>query len=406
MNRLSSLFARRYLFSPKSHSVINIISRVSAFATGIPVAAMVILLSVFNGFDGLIRQMYTEFDPDIAITPALGKVFAAGELDRARLMAVDGVAEVSFVLEDQVLLRYRDRQMQATIRGVDDNYTSVVPIEGMVSTGKYEPIRGEMEQALVGEGLAYSLGLNINLLDPVKVYVPRRGNFNPLVPIDSYRTGMLYPSGLFRLDAETDGQYLLAPLGFAQELLDYPERFTSVFVKIAPGASQKNVQAALREEIGDEYRILTRYEQKASLYSIMAYEKWGIFLIVLMVMIIASFTIVGSLVMLIIDKRADLHTIVSMGGTVGFVRGIFLREGMLIAGMGAGGGMLLGLAVCWAQQLFGIIRIPAETFIVDTYPVVVEAGDIALIAAAFIAVSYIIVKFTVARMIPRSQVRI
>ena len=406
MKRLSSLFARRYLFSPKSHSVINVISRVSAFAIGIPVAAMVILLSVFNGFDGLIRQMYTDFDPDIAVTPAEGKVFAAGELERGRLMSVDGVVEVSFMLEDQVLLRYRDRQKEATIRGVDGNYPKVVPIEGMVSTGKYEPVRGEMEQALVGEGLAYSLGLNINLLDPVKVYVPRRGSFNPLVPLESYRTGALYPSGLFRLDAETDGQYLLAPLGFTQDLLDYPDRFTAVFVKIAPGAEQKDVQAALREELGDTYKVLTRYEQKASLYSIMAYEKWGIFLIVLMVMIIASFTIVGSLVMLIIDKRADLRTIVSMGGTVGFVRGIFVREGMLIAGIGAGGGMLLGLMVCWAQQLFGIIRIPAQTFIVDTYPVVVEAGDVALIAASFIAVSYIIIKFTVARMIPRSEVRI
>lgn len=406
MNRLSSLFAKRYLFSPKSHSVINVISRVSAFAIGIPVAAMVILLSVFNGFDGLIRQMYTEFDPDIAITPVEGKVFEAGELERAELMAVEGVAEVSFVLEDQVLLRYRDRQMQATVRGVDVDYPLVVPIEGMVSGGKYEPVRGELEQALVGEGLAYSLGLNVNLLDPVKVYVPRRGTFNPIVPIDSYRTGTLYPSGLFRLDAETDGQYLIAPLGFTQELLDYPERFTSVFIRIAPGTTQKKVQTALRVALGDRYKVLTRYEQKASLYSIMAYEKWGIFLIVLMVMVIASFTIVGSLVMLIIDKRADLRTIVSMGGTVGFLRGIFVREGMLIAGIGAGGGMLLGLMVCWAQQLFGIIRIPAQTFIVDTYPVVVEVGDVVLIAAAFIAVSYIIIKFTVARMIPCSEVRI
>lgn len=406
MKRLPLLFARRYLFSPKSHSVINIISRVSAFAIGIPVAAMVILLSVFNGFDGLIRQMYTEFDPDIAITPVVGKVFGPDEPDRGRLLAVEGVEEVSFVLEDQVLLRYRDRQKEATIRGVDERYPMVVPIESMVSGGKYEPVFGEMHQALVGEGLAYSLGLNINLLDPVRVYVPRRGSFNPLVPIDSYRVGPLYPSGLFRLDAETDGQYLLAPLEFTQELLDYPDRATSVFVKIAPGATQKKVQAALRSTLGDGYRVLTRYEQKASLYSIMAYEKWGIFLIILMVMVIASFTIVGSLVMLIIDKRADLRTIVSMGGTVGFLRGIFVREGMLVAGIGAAGGMLLGLLVCWAQQLFGIIRIPAETFLVDTYPVVVEAGDIALIAAAFIAVSYIIIKFTVAKMIPRSEVRI
>lgn len=402
--RLAALFARRYLFSPKSHSVINIISVVSAVAIGVPVAAMVILLSVFNGFEGLVKQMYSEFDPDIAITPTTGKVFDAGAVARERLTGVDGVGEVSYVLEDQVLISYRGRQKEATLRGVDSMYASVVPIEGMVGAGRWELTRGELRQAVVGAGVAYGLNLNVQLLDPMEVFVPRRETFNSLVPVDSYRVRELYPSGVFMLDAETDGRYVIAPLDAARELFDYPQGVSAVMVKTTGDA--RRVQAALREELGDGFRVLTRYEQKASLYAIMTYEKWGIFLIILMVMIIASLAIVGSLVMLVIDKRPELRTIVAMGGSVAFLRSIFEREGMLIAGLGAGGGMLLGLAVCWAQQAFGFVRIPARTFLVEAYPVVVRPTDLLLIAAAFIAVNWIITKFTVANAIPRSSVRI
>lgn len=406
MKRLSLLFAKRYLFSPKSHSVINIISWVSAVAIGIPVAAMVILLSVFNGFEGLIKQMYNEFDPDIAITPREGKVFEAARISSAQLLAIDGVQQISFVLEDNALLEYRGRQFIGTVRGVDSLYSSVVPIEGMVSAGEYRLLFGDLTQALVGEGLAYNLGVNINLYDPIRAYVPRRGDFNPLVPIDSYRAASIYPAGLFRLDALTDGQYMIAPISFTRELFDYPDGASAIFVKLSPGANGSRIRAAIREFAGDGFHVRTRYEQNASTYALMQYEKWGIFFIILMVLVIASFSIVGSLVMLIIEKRGDLRTVVSMGGSVGFLRSIFVRQGMMIAGFGAAGGMLLGLVVCWTQQAFGIIRIPARTFLVDAYPVVVQFTDLLWIAGSFIAVNYIIIKFTVARMIPRSQIRI
>ncbi|MDL2320284.1 ABC transporter permease [Alistipes sp. OttesenSCG-928-B03] len=406
MSRLQTLFARRYLVSPKSHSVINIISWVSAVAIGIPVAAMVILLSVFNGFEGLVQQMFTDFDPDIAITPREGKVFDAGAIDRARLLSLNEVAEVSYVLEDNALLEYRGRQFIGTVRGVDSSYRHVVPIDSMVSGGEYAPWFGDMMQALVGEGLAYNLGVNINMKDPIRAYVPRRGRFNPMVPVDSYRTETLWPGGRFMLDAETDGQYMITPIEFTRSLFDYPDGVSAAMVKLAPGVSEKSATAAIATVVGDGFRVQTRHQQKASLYSIMRYEKWGIFFIALMVMVIASFSIVGSLVMLIIEKRTDVRTIVAMGGSMGFIRGIFVREGMMVAGFGAAGGLLIGLAVCWAQQAFEIIKIPARTFLIDAYPVVVKPTDIVWIAVAFIAVNYIIIKFTTARMLPRSQVRI
>ena len=406
MKHLSSFFAKRYLFSPKSHSVINIVSWVSAVAIGVPVAAMVILLSVFNGFEGLIKQMYSDFDPDIAISPRTGKVFEAAAIDRAQLLEIDGVEQVSFVLEDNALLEYRGQQHIGTIRGVDSLYGAVVPIERMVTAGEFRPMHGEVEQALVGEGLAYNLGVNINLYDPIRAYVPRRGAFNPLVPIDIYRARSIYPSGFFRLDAQTDGQYMIAPIVFTRELFDYPEGASAVFVRVLPSASPPRVREAIQEAVGEGFRVATRDQQNALTYTIMRHEKWGIFFIALMVMIIASFSIVGSLVMLIIEKREHMRTVVSMGGSVRFLRTVFLRQGMIIAGLGGATGMALGLVVCWTQKAFGVIRIPAQTFLVDTYPVVVQAADLLWIAGSFIVVNYVIIKLTVVRMIPRSQIRV
>lgn len=399
--KLTGLIARRYLFSPKSHSVINIISVVAVVAIGVPVAAMVILLSVFNGFEGLVKDMYGEFDPDIAIVPAAGKVFEAP--DRGRLMAVEGVEQVSMVLEDEVLLTYRGRQKEATLRGVDSLYDRVVSIADKVVAGEWKLRLGEVEQAVVGAGVAVDLQLNLQLLDPVEAFVLRRGSVSSIVPVDAHRAHTLWAAGVFTLDAATDGRYVIAPIEAARELLDYHGGVSAVMVKTS--GDVRDVQARLRREMGDGFRVLTRMEQKASLYTIMRYEKWGIFVIILMVMVIASFAIVGSLMMLIVDKRPELATLGALGATTGFVREIFVKEGFLISGIGAAGGMALGLAVCWAQQAFGFVRIPARTFLVDVYPVVVQGWDLALIAAALFAVTFIITKFTVASAFRRVPAR-
>lgn len=406
MRRLSLLFARRYLFSRRSHSVINIISGVSAFAVGVPVAAMVILLSVFNGFEGLVKNMYGEFDPDIAISPTQGKVFERDSVTRSCLLAIDGVDQVSYVLEENGLLEYRGRQFIGMVRGVDSMYKSVVPIEDMVVNGKYELHFGDMQQVVVGRGIAYNLGINTALYDPVSIYTPRRGSFSSLLPIDAYKQRSLFPAGVFALDAETDTKYVIAPLEFAQELFDYPGRVSSIMVKLKDGADQEKVRAAIATTLGDEFKVLNRYQQKASLYKIMSYEKWGIFFIILLVLIIASFSVIGSLVMLIIDKQKDIRTIITLGAGVDFVRRIFIAEGMMISLIGAVGGMTLGLLFCWVQIRFGLITIPAQTFLVDSYPVVVKLSDMAGVVVTFVAVNYIITKFTVVKMIAKSRIRV
>lgn len=405
MSRLSSLFARRYLSSRKSLSVINIISRVSIFAVGVPVAAMVVLLSVFNGFQGLVQSMYTTFDPDILIAPAKGKVFAVEDVPADRIRGIKGVGEVSLLLEENVLMEYRGRQTLGTLRGVDSLYDKVVPIRDLIVHGDYELRLGDMEQAVIGQGIMYQLGIRTALANTLNIYIPRRGDFSPLLPIDGYTTGRLWPEGVFALDAETDGSYVLSTLEFAQGLLDYPGKASAAAVRISGGESQEQVRRALKEELGDDFRVLTRYEQKASMYRMMKYEKWAIFFITLLVLIIASFSIVGSLIMLIIDKRPDMRTLITMGADVRFTRRIFRDEGLLIGVIGTIIGIVSGVLICLLQQWFGFVKLGGESFLVDAYPVVMQWQDIAIIIVATMAVTWLITKFTVSKMVPRSSIR-
>ena len=404
MERIVTLFARRYLLSRNSLSVINIISKVSIFAVGIPVAAMVILMSVFNGFDNLVKGMYTVFDPDLLVVPAEGKTFSMDEIPAEALYA-EGVEGFSFVLEESVLLQYRGRQTTARLRGVDASYDRVVPVRDVVYRGDYELRFGDMEQAVVGQGIAYDLGIRTALFDKLYVYAARRGEYSSLLPVDGYKVDGIFPAGIFSLDAETDRTYVLTTLEFAQSLLDYPDRASAIAVNTGD-ARQETVRKRLAAELGDEFNVMTRYEQKASMYRIMKLEKLGIFFISLLVLVVASFSIVGSLVMLILDKRPDVRIMFTMGADVKFVRRIFVGEGMLISGIGTAGGLVVGLLFSLVQQYFKLIKIGAPTFVVDAYPVLVRPLDIVAIAFASMIVTWVINELTVRRMIPKSSIRI
>ncbi len=394
---LSNLIARRFLFSPKSHSVINIISRVSMVAVGIPVAAMVILMGVFSGFDDLIRRMYHDFDPDLTVQPAEGKVFDPSGLDRAAIGSLEGVEATSLMLEESAMIEYRGRQTTATVRGVDSLFPRVVPIERMMWAGSWDGMG-----AVPGQGIAYEMGVSMNLSEPMRFIVPRRGAWSALLPMSAAGSVEMPVGGVFVLDAETDGQYVLMPLERARELFEYDGMASSLAIRFAPGANEKRVREAVQAVAGDGFRVLTRYERNESMYRIMRLEKWGIFAIGLAVLVIASFSIVGSLIMLIIDKRDGVVTLRALGARTGTVRGIFVRQGMMIGAIGASGGLVLGLVVCAVQQLFGVIPMPGATFLVESYPVLVRWGDIAAIVAAFVAVCWIITIFTV-RMTVKSK---
>ena len=404
MPRLPLFFARRYLFSKKSHSVINIVSGVSAFSVAIPVMAMVILLSVFNGFEGLIKSMYRSFDPDIRITPVRGKVFPIDSLPRERFLAIDGVRDAAYALEDNAVFEYRDRQAFGTMCGVDSLYRQVVPLDSLRTEGVFQLQLGDFPEAYVGQGMAYALGIRVNLNSPISVYVPRRGRVSPLLPYSFYKKQNIFPSGVFALEAEVDGKYVIVPLHFAQELLDYPGQASSVAIRLEADASPQRVQQQIGQWLGDDYKIQSRYQQKESFYRIMMYEKWGIYFIILLVLVIASFSLIGSLVMLIIEKRKDSQTLVTMGADTKLLRKIFVAEGMLIYLIGAGGGLLLGIALALAQQHFGFLKLSGETFLIDAYPVEVHPSDLAWVIVTFVSVSYLISVLTVRAMIPKKEI--
>ena len=404
MPRLPLFFARRYLFSKKSHSVINIVSGVSAFSVAIPVMAMVILLSVFNGFEGLIKSMYRSFDPDIRITPVRGKVFPIDSLPRERFLAIDGVRDAAYALEDNAVFEYRDRQAFGTMCGVDSLYRQVVPLDSLRTEGVFQLQFGDFPEAYVGQGMAYALGIRVNLNSPISVYVPRRGRVSPLLPYSFYKKQNIFPSGVFALEAEVEGKYVIVPLHFAQELLDYPGQASSVAIRLEADASPQRVQQQIGQWLGDDYKIQSRYQQKESFYRIMMYEKWGIYFIILLVLVIASFSLIGSLVMLIIEKRKDSQTLVTMGADTKLLRKIFVAEGMLIYLIGAGGGLLLGVALALAQQHFGFLKLSGETFLIDAYPVEVHPSDLAWVIVTFVSVSYLISVLTVRAMIPKKEI--
>ncbi len=392
--RISEFIARRFLFSPKSHSVINIISRVSMVAVGIPVAAMVILMSVFNGLDDLIRRMYTEFDPDLIVRPAEGKVFDPALLDTDAIAALEGVGGVSFILEESALVEYRGRQTTATIRGVDSLFDSVVRMDGLMWAGDFGG-----QGAVVGQGIAYELGVRIGLVEQMRFFVPRRGSYSSLLPINSFSATEAPVDGIFMLDADTDSEYIITPIEFARRLFDYPERASSLAIRFTEHASAKRLKAEVARIAGDDFSVLTRYEQKASMYRVMKIEKWGVFFIGFVILVIASFSIIGSLIMLIIDKREGIRTLVALGAGRRLLRRVFIRQGMMIGIIGAAGGLVLGVAVCAVQQIFGVIPLPGATFLIDSYPVLMRPFDIAVICVSFLTVIYIITTFTVLKTI-------
>lgn len=399
MNRLSQLFARRYLFSAKSHSVINVISAVSVVAVGVPVAAMIILMSVFNGFAGLVDGMQSAFDADLEVRPREGKTFMTDALPTDSIRSIEGVRGVSFALEQSALAEYGGRQVVITVRGVDDNYTDVLPMTDYVQTGEFELRLGEIEQACVGSSVAYRLGVRTFLDTPLNLYSPRRGEISTLLPIDAYTHRRTWPSGVFMISGDVDDGYILTTIELAQSLFDYDGRASQLLVDVRDEASLERTRQAVQRAVGDDFKVVTRLEQQAALYRIMKYEKWGIFFISLLVLIIASFSIVGSLAMLIIDKRDNITTLRAIGARTEFVRSIFTGQGALIGLLGAAIGLVLGVGICWAQQHFGLIEMPGTTFVVRYYPVEMKLTDISLIIAAMAIVTMAITQLTVRTMI-------
>lgn len=399
---LSRYIARRYFFSPRSRSVVNLISGLSVAAVAIPVAAMVILLSVFNGFETLVKSMYSAFDAELTLTPRRGQTFSVTDLDTAALRRIPGVGALSLTLEQSVLLEHGGRQATATLRGVDDSYGEVFDLSDAVVTGEWRVRLGDLERLVIGQSMAWMLGIRSLADADVTMYAVRRGSFSTLLPMDNYTRRTEPVGGVYVLDLDTERTYVLTSLRLAQSLFETPDRVSAVQIRLTPGASPERTREAVAASAGDGFQVRTRDELRASFYRIMTYEKWGIFFIALLVLVVASFSVVGALSMLIVEKRGDVETLRALGADTDLIRSIFRTEGLLICGLGGVIGLVVGVTLSLLQQHLGLIEIPAESFLTKSYPVEFRLTDLVVVAAAFAVVAALLANVTVRSMIRKT----
>ena len=393
--------ARRYLFSKKSHNAINVISAISVCGVALATLALVCTLSVFNGFQDLVSTFFTAFDPQLKVVPVEGKVFD-GQDERIRnLKSMPEIALVSESLEDNALVQYQGRQAMAVIRGMEDNFSELTPIDTILFGRGELLLHDEVaDYAVPGVQLLASLGAGVRFLDPLEIYAPKRGaKVNMANPAASFNSGNLFSSGLvFAVNQEKyDGSYIITSLQFARKLFQYAgNEVSAVNLKLKPDADAGAVKAKIEEMLGSDFRVLDRYEQQADTFRIMEIEKLISYLFLTFILAIACFNVIGSLSMLIIDKRDDVETLRNLGTDERQLLRIFLFEGRMISCIGAVAGIVLGVLLCWLQQTFGLISLGASgSFIVDAYPVSVHFWDVALVFFTVVAVSFLSVWYPV-----------
>lgn len=389
---LPLFIARRYFFSRKSHSIINLISAISVGGVVLAAMALVCTLSVFNGFQDLISSLFTEFDPVLKVLPAQGKTLRADDATLARLCADRDVASAAPTLEQLALVRYADNQLVVTLKGVDQRYEQTVGIDSILyGAGSFVLHADMMDYAVLGLGVAARLGTGLRFSGPLQVYAPRKGEqINPMNPAENFNTGELYSAGLvFNVgQKKIDEHYVITSLSFAQHLFDQEGRISALELKLKPEADVEATQKRLQRLCGSGYLVQNQYEQQEDVFRVMNVEKLMSYLFLSFIALIACFNIIGSLCMLILDKRADMRTLRCLGADDKLISRIFLLEGWLIIALGAALGVVLGLALCWAQQQFGLLKMGSSegTFLVDAYPVSVHAVDVAAVLLTVIAI--------------------
>ena len=395
--------AKRYLFSKKSHNAINVISAVSVCGVALATLALVCTLSVFNGFQDLVATMFTAFDPELKITAVSGKVFDGQDERVQSLRQLPEIEVFSESLEDNAMVQYKGRQAMVIVKGVEDNFDRLTPIDSILY-GRGELVLHDevVDYAIPGIELVSVLGTGIRFLDPLEVFAPKRGSrINVASPASSFNSDYLHSSGLvFAVNQQKyDASYILTSLAFARNLFQYDTEVSSVDLKLKDGSNIYKVQENISQLLGEDFRVQNRYEQQADTFRIMEVEKLISYLFLSFILLIACFNVIGSLSMLIIDKRADVVTLRNLGANDETIKRIFLFEGCLISFMGALVGVVLGVALCLVQQEFGLISLgsgdSAGAFVIDAYPVSVHIGDVVLVLCTVLLVGYLSVLYPV-----------
>ena len=396
--RLASFIAGRYLFARKSHNVINVISAISVVGMAIGTAALTIILSIYNGFDSLVRDMMGNLEPDILITPSKGKVFVPEGECYDWIYAQESVASMCTVLQEQVFISYDGHQGVAIAKGMDAIAQEESPIRENIRDGKFEFRHGDIPEGVVGVGLAYKMGINPRFLAPIQLYYPSRTRkLSPSSPSSSIEYINIWPSGLFSINSEIDNSYILLDIDKMRELLEYSgEEVSAVEIRMKDGCGArelKRVMDGISERLGEDFTVSDRFRQNESLYKMMKYEKASIYLILIFVILIIGLNIHASLSMLIIEKREDISTLRAMGAGEKLIRRVFVLEGWFISLLGLAIGLLMGLAFCLLQQRFGLISMPGN-FVIQAYPVVLKGSDLLITALSVAILGYLIAAFT------------
>ena len=393
MTNLPLRFAFRYLFARKSHNVINLISGISVAGMAIGTAALIIILSVFNGFNQLVSESLGDAQPDLIVKPATGKAFVPDSTTFAWLYDQDMVFNMSSVIEEQAFISFDGKQSLARVKGVDSVFEEESPIKDHITDGVFSLHRGTGAGAVIGSSLAWSMEINPRFVAPLEIYYPdREGAVSLANPTSSLRSATARVNGIFALNSELDAEMVLVPIETMRELLDYENEVSSIEIRVVKDTPDKALGELVKEletRLGPGYEVLDRYKQNEALYKMMRYEKLAIYMILIFIVIIIAFNIYSSLTMLIIEKKEDIGTLRSLGAPEPMTRRIFLLEGWLISLLGLVIGLVIGITFVLLQQKFGLIRMPGN-YIINAYPVILKATDILWTVIGVAGVGYLI----------------
>ena len=372
--------AKRYFTTSKSSSFVHIISWVSLFGVAIGTAALILVLSVFNGFENLVLSMYNSFDPHLKITAAEIKTFNP-EQAKNLLLTVDDIETSALVLEEKVLLKYQEKEYIATAKGVSEEYLQMTNFDSLLVDGEYINDFESNNVAVVGRGVAYYLSMGIgSMFEQLKVFVPSRNSKTLLNPATAFKQSSVVPVGVFGVQSEVDAKYIITPLLFIQQLSERNNEVSAIEIKLKDEGKMLVLQEKLQTVLGDKYKVENRLEQQDFLYKILNTEKLAIFLILTFIMIIATFNIVGALSMLMLDKKKDISTLRSLGCTLQDIQFLFFKKSMLTILLGMAIGLSIGLGLAFLQQTFGFISMGGGSFVVNTYPVAIVFADVVLVS--------------------------
>jgi lipoprotein-releasing system permease protein len=384
-------FAWRYFKAKKSTNAINIISSVSVLAILIGTAALIIILSAFNGFESLVKSLYSSFYSDLRISAQKGKVINLTEEQIKKIRSLPGVRAASLVAEDRALLQNHELQTVVMVKGVDDQYPKVSNLPTKLVRGRYELGTAEQPRAVMGVGIENAIGvLADRMLMPLTVYMPRKGVTDMQNPLEALSEGMLVPAGSFAVQMEFDNKYVMTNLDFARQYLSYgPDEYSSVELAADQQERIPEIKQALQRTLGTAFKVEDRFEQNRTLYTTINLEKWAIYSIFTLILLVASFNMVGALSMLVLEKKKDIQVLRAMGASESLIMKIFIAEGLVLAGIGALGGVLLALLLYYLQVNYKLVPLQGDSFLIDYYPVKLVWRDFILVITTALGIGFL-----------------